>query len=326
LAYALEGAAGIPVELAAPVGSLGATFPLKATHEQSWPNLLRASLEAQKIKTDILYIAESAALKAALWSGSWLKRQRLRLLLHGSEILELRHSSAFRRALAQAERIYTLSQAVADLVCGLDKNLSAKITLIGAAPAPELLRHTLPEAHDLHHLITVGRLHPRKGQLELLRLLEQTPALNNFRYSIVGPARRGSYAKKLESMAAQLSPRASIYGEVSWENLASLYSNAGIFVLCARTLRHRIEGFGLALLDAMACGVLPIAYASGGTPEALGGGEYGILIKEGDTLALEKTLIRLSQKPDEWHERSQKAKAYARNLSWKTVAQRLFAD
>jgi len=55
------------------------------------------------------------------------------------------------------------------------------------------------------------------------------------------------------------------------------------------------EAFGLAALEAMACGVPPVAAASGGVEELIADGENGYLAPVGDIQALAGRLIQLAQ-------------------------------
>ncbi|MGH7713136.1 MAG: glycosyltransferase family 4 protein [Gemmatimonadaceae bacterium] len=53
------------------------------------------------------------------------------------------------------------------------------------------------------------------------------------------------------------------------------------------------EGLGTALIDAMALGVPPIAFAVGGIPELVVDGEDGVLVPPGDALTFARTIERL---------------------------------
>jgi glycosyltransferase involved in cell wall biosynthesis len=53
------------------------------------------------------------------------------------------------------------------------------------------------------------------------------------------------------------------------------------------------EGFGLALVEAMACGVCVVASAVGGIPEVVADGVSGLLVPPGDHAALAAAILRL---------------------------------
>jgi glycosyltransferase involved in cell wall biosynthesis len=53
------------------------------------------------------------------------------------------------------------------------------------------------------------------------------------------------------------------------------------------------EGLGTSLIDAMAIGVPPIAFAVGGIPELVVNGESGVLVPAGDTRAFAREIDRM---------------------------------
>lgn len=55
------------------------------------------------------------------------------------------------------------------------------------------------------------------------------------------------------------------------------------------------EGFGLALVEAMACGAAPIAARSGALPEIVEDGVSGLLVLEGDATALADGIQKLTE-------------------------------
>jgi glycosyltransferase involved in cell wall biosynthesis len=55
----------------------------------------------------------------------------------------------------------------------------------------------------------------------------------------------------------------------------------------------RLESFGLAALEAMACGVPPVATRVGGVPELIDNGECGFLEEAGDVDAQAHRVVQL---------------------------------
>jgi phosphatidylinositol alpha-1,6-mannosyltransferase len=314
---------GLPIALAAPAGSANVNIPLPCDHSQSFFNLLKAGAAFKKIKASCVYLAEAAAIRAAIsWAGwSWTKRQRIRLILHGSEILDLKNSSRFRALLKKAETIYTLSRAVAEMVCKLEPSAKNKFIITGGAPSPTLT--AIDGLHDPKKLITVGRLHPRKGQHVILEAMAEG-RLPGFSYEIVGPARNKIYARKLFSFARKNKLKVKFYGEIDDTRLSLLYAQSSIFVLPAETLKNRIEGYGLALLDAAAMGLIVVAYDCGGISEAVQHCRTGILIPPGDRAALVDAILQISGNDALAWEMSQAARVWAGGKRWEAVAQGLF--
>ncbi|WP_374585410.1 glycosyltransferase, partial [Ideonella dechloratans] len=55
-----------------------------------------------------------------------------------------------------------------------------------------------------------------------------------------------------------------------------------------------LEGLGVSIMEAMACGKPVVATTAGGIPESVVDGETGILFEPGDVTALAEAIIRLA--------------------------------
>ena len=81
------------------------------------------------------------------------------------------------------------------------------------------------------------------------------------------------------------------------------------------------EAFGLALVEAMACGLPVIACASHGPAEIVRNGESGWLVPPDDEQALEQALIEAASQPEERRRRGQQAAAEAvQRYGWAAIA------
>jgi glycosyltransferase involved in cell wall biosynthesis len=81
------------------------------------------------------------------------------------------------------------------------------------------------------------------------------------------------------------------------------------------------EAFGLALVEAMACGLPVIACASHGPAEIVRNGESGWLVPPDDEQALEQAFIQAASQPDERRRRGQQAAAQAvQRYGWAAIA------
>lgn len=108
-------------------------------------------------------------------------------------------------------------------------------------------------------ILYVGRIHPEKGLdllLEAWKRVREMKIKGDMKLRIVGPWRKeqggggGDYLRKLKGKRSK---------DVIWENpqfeprvLAKMYQNADLFVY--PSLAERGESFGVAPLEAMACG------------------------------------------------------------------------
>jgi glycosyltransferase involved in cell wall biosynthesis len=114
-------------------------------------------------------------------------------------------------------------------------------------------------------LLTVRRLVPRMGLdnlLEAVALLK--PRLPQLRLLIGGV---GGLRDRLEALSAAKGLRETVkfLGAISEADLSAYYQAADLFVLPTLAL----EGFGLATLEALACGTPVVGTPAGATPEIL---------------------------------------------------------
>jgi glycosyltransferase involved in cell wall biosynthesis len=143
-------------------------------------------------------------------------------------------------------------------------------------------------------LLTVARLHPRKGQLEVVRALGLLPADLRARitYQLVGVGSHG-YQLEIEEACARNGVRSEFLGALDDRQLASVYAQATVYVQASRTLARSVEGFGLTFLEAASYGCPVVAYRSGGVGEAVLDEETGLLVPEDDLHGLAGALRRL---------------------------------
>lgn len=127
-------------------------------------------------------------------------------------------------------------------------------------------------------LLTVGRLQRRKGQDYMIKalpmLLEKIP---NLLYVVVGS---GDCFDDLVKEVNDLNLHGSvqILTTLNDEDLICSYQNCDLFVLPNRTIGSDIEGFGMVLVEAQACGKGVVAGNSGGTRETMAIGKTGCII------------------------------------------------
>lgn len=137
-------------------------------------------------------------------------------------------------------------------------------------------------------LLTVGRLAASEAYKGHDRVLRALPALAarfpGLRYVIAGD---GDDRPRLERLARELGvdERVRFTGVVAHADLPGLYRLADAFAMPSTG-----EGFGIAFLEAMACGVPALGLAGDGSVDALGDGELGLVVEEN---ALAAELARL---------------------------------
>lgn len=156
----------------------------------------------------------------------------------------------------------------------------------------------------------IGRLHPDKGQQYLLKaagyLHQSGITVHVF---ILGEETRGDTRQYLAYLQ-QLSRESGIEKQVHFhpytEQTALAYAALDVFVMASVG-----ETYGMVTIEAMAAGLPVIGTESGGTPELLGGGRYGVLIPPGNEKALADALKSLMESSDR-EQLGQAAQDYAR--------------
>ena len=80
------------------------------------------------------------------------------------------------------------------------------------------------------------------------------------------------------------------------------------------------EGFGMALIEAMACGLAPITTATGGPLDIIDDGHDGLLVPLRDSKSIETALEKLINDRTELNRLRQNAYKKAQNYSWQSIA------
>jgi phosphatidylinositol alpha-1,6-mannosyltransferase len=127
-------------------------------------------------------------------------------------------------------------------------------------------------------VLTVSRLQLRKGHDQMILALGAIRrTVPDVLYAIAGD---GEERPRLEELVARegLGDHVQFLGEVDEDRLVQCYQQCDLFVLPNRQVGKDIEGFGLVLLEAQACGKPVVAGASGGTAETMDIPNTGLVV------------------------------------------------
>ena len=91
------------------------------------------------------------------------------------------------------------------------------------------------------------------------------------------------------------------------ESVREILQSADVFLLPSQQ-----ESFGLAALEAMACGVPVVASRTGGLPEVVQQGKTGYLAEPGDIKGMSEAVLRLLMDESNWRTFSEPAAVWAR--------------
>lgn len=143
-----------------------------------------------------------------------------------------------------------------------------------------------------NQVVSVGSIWPHKNHrltIEALGLVE--PALRP-ELVLVSPDGSAEHLEELRILAAEADVRLVVRTNVPEEALIRAYRQSLALVYVARS-----EPFGLAAVEAMACGTPVVAVEEGGLPESVLDGETGLLIRP-EASECAAAIRRLVQDPD----------------------------
>ena len=144
------------------------------------------------------------------------------------------------------------------------------------------------------HIISVGRLSPEKGYLDLLKIyLDLKKKKCKWHLDIVGD---GSERSRLEKFIKEnnLENDVTLHGFKNSKEIEKLMQKSSIYVMTSYT-----ESFGIVLLEAMSNGLPCLAFDSAeGAKEVITSGRDGYLIKHRNFKAMEKKILDLTKDID----------------------------
>ncbi|MBA3659660.1 MAG: glycosyltransferase family 4 protein [Gemmatimonadales bacterium] len=302
----------------------------------------RAAVLARSSRAEFIWCGN---LKPATYPAKWARERvgvPFGILLHGGDLLILQHQvhqSAVKRksarALLGAARVLvTNSQWTHDLCLNLLRELKvdANVERVIAVPLgadPEAFRPDLDTAdvrrrYGLDNgrwLLSVARLTRHKGIDVALQALAQLDGPHaDLRYAVVGS---GEDLERLQALAAELgvAGRVRFLGDVPDRDLPALYNRASVYLGISRLMEQRVEGFGISLAEASACGIPVVAGRSGGIPEAVTDGKTGLVVDPCSDVEVRDAIRRLLDDPGLARRLGEAGRdAVERHYNWDRVA------
>jgi glycosyltransferase involved in cell wall biosynthesis len=183
------------------------------------------------------------------------------------------------------------------------KHFTNNVTII---PNPVTLypNHIELKSTNYNRIICAGRLHEQKGfdlLIEAFSLIANK--CPNWVVDIFGEGDDEAFlkqliaAKKMEGRIVIHSPTSLIYDE---------YQKSDFYVLSSR-----YEGYGLVLLEAMACGIPCVSFrCKYGPEEIITSGEDGLLVDDGNVQALADSMLWMIDHSAERKEMGEKARVH----------------
>lgn len=310
-------------------------LPLRGSHDLSCQLKLARELFRQRhrLRTATVHLAEPGPMLALMWLQRLpgFRLPNLLLTFHGSEILRFHHQPVVRllarRLIRRATRISVLTRFTEQLLLRHFPEAAGRIVLTPGAlrtgfattarPAPSRQRLVV---------LTVGRLHPRKGQMQTLQALQALPPERRARieYWMAGSTAKPDYERSLHALAATSDLPVRFLGDLPDVELDAVYGQADIFALTSINHGRSVEGFGLVYLEASAHGLPVVGHAVGGVSEAVLDGQTGLLVSPDQPAGLTAAFTRLIDDPPLRQRLGQAGLVWARRHTWREAAAALF--
>lgn len=224
-------------------------------------------------------------------------------------------NTLWKAGLRRSARVIAISQATRDDLLDVFRLDPRRVEVVYEGFDPYLFRPAAaPATRPSRFLLYAGTLDPHKNVAFLLnvfgRLRGQFPDL---RLKLVGRHDAGRRAALLAAVLPPLRADIDFLGFVSDAELAALMGQCAAFVFPSRN-----EGFGLAPVEAMACGAPVLAAGAGSLPEVIG--EGGVLLSPNDVDAWVSELARILSDDTYRAELSARALTRSHAFSWDDAA------
>lgn len=199
----------------------------------------------------------------------------------------------FRRTLNACDRVILVGEPLHDFfteITGRDDHFRV---VHNGFHLPIALEYRALFDNPVRQLVSVSNLHEGKGIDLTLRALALLKAkgVNRWHYNIVGDGYMRLQWENLTSTLG-LTNQVTFVGAVAHDKVADFLIRADIFVLPSWR-----EAFGIAYLEAMACGLLTIGVKGQGAAAFICHGDTGLLCKPKDVEDLARCLAEAMQQP-----------------------------
>ena len=286
----------------------------------AWTQLL-AGLAARRRSADLLHgVHYELPLRTRL--PALVTVHDLTMLTHPEwhEASKVRYFGwAMRRAVAAARRVLCVSATTAhDLAERLQVDPGRiDVTRLGTDLRPAgdaqvaALRGRL--GLDGPYLLGLGTVEPRKDLPTLVRAFAGLAGGLPHRLVLAGLAGWGQGALAAAVADSGVADRILLCGYLAEADKAALLTGADVFAYPSR-----YEGFGLPVLEAMACGTPVVTTTGGSLPEVAG--DAALLVDPGDPDALAAALAKLAGDPAARQAMAARGQARAATFTWQRCA------
>ncbi|NOZ30242.1 MAG: glycosyltransferase family 4 protein [Chloroflexi bacterium] len=229
-----------------------------------------------------------------------------------------------RLALRAAHRVIAISTATKKDLCRVTGVPESRIDVIPLAPDPRFVPQPGPMIAHLRerlglpprYALYVGSNKPHKNLVRLIEawgLVSKTPEAAGWALVIAGVWDPRYPEARQRARTLGLQDQVRFLGPVDEADLPALYGGAELFVFPSL-----YEGFGLPVLEAMACGAPVVCSDRASLPEVAG--DAALLVDPTDAEALAGAITRLLTDEGLRQEMRRRALARAAEFSWERTA------
>jgi glycosyltransferase involved in cell wall biosynthesis len=231
---------------------------------------------------------------------------------------------AMRRAVQAADRVLCVSATTAR---DLAEHLGVAPDRVDVTPlGTDLTPASEREIADLRarigldgpFLLGLGTLEPRKDLPTLVRAFATLARDLPHHLVLAGLPGWGAGELAAAVEASGVADRVHLPGYVSEADKAALLSGADLLVYPSR-----YEGFGLPVLEAMACGTPVVTTTGGSLPEIAG--DAALLVEPGDPGQLAAAVVKLLGDQAAWSDLARRGHARAAGFTWERCAEQTVA-
>jgi L-malate glycosyltransferase len=313
-----------------------ADYPLFEQSQYAFALAVKQHEVAQREELEVMHVHYAIPHAATAWLAKQMLADERDLkvvtTLHGTDITlvgkDPSYFSLTKFSIEHSDRVTAVSEFLREetyRTFGCDgcevlviPNFVNKIEYFPARNPAE--RSTLAPA-DTRVLIHISNFRPVKRLVDVVRVFAGVRKAMKARLVMVGD---GPDRDPAQREATKLGVQHDVRFAGRVDDIADVLRGGDLFLLPSET-----ESFGLAALEAMACGVPVIASRVGGIPEVVTEGESGFLAAVGDVPTMTERAIEVLRDPARLEEMRHRAVARAADFSADRVVpqyERLYED
>ena len=250
------------------------------------------------------------------------------IVIHGTEILLPERQRSIQKTFIRAAKIIAVSNFIKKLLIQI-RIPEGKIVVNfnGVDPVkfnPGIDSSKVREKYDLAGkkvILTISRLARYKGQYRVLEALPQVlKKVPDLVYLIIGAGEEEKYLRKIVRDLG-LERKVIFIDEVEYNEAPLYYAACDVFVLPSN-----LEPFGIAYLEANACGKPVIGGNNGGSLDAVIDGETGLLVDPFKTDQIANALVKLLINPELVQRLGNRGRErIEKELNWQEMAKKIRA-